>query len=405
MKDHLRAFLVTTLVLLVANPVRAQETPDKAPTFTTEQLEQLVATIALYPDSLVSQILMASTYPLEVVEADRWTKKKDPSLTGDSLAKALNEQKWDASVKSLVNFPEVLDMMSKDLDWMTKLGDAFIASQKDVLAAIQRLRKRAKDAGNLENNDQQKVTVESGPSQTIVIQPTSPDVVYVPTYNPTVVYGAWPYPASPPYAYYPPGYAPGTAAVAFGLGVACGAAWGNAWGDCDWNGGHVDVDVNRNANLNRNVNRSGQRSGQWSHNPAHRGGVSYRDRGTAERFGRTGSRDASRARDQFRGRAESGRRDLARDGGRRDGGRGGDARRGTDRRTGGSRAGSSNRGSGSARGQRGGSRGSAFSRSGSGRSTRNASSRGRSSRGGGYSRGGGRSRGGGARGGGGGRRR
>ena len=390
MKNLVRTSMMVALALFAASPVRAQETEDKAPALSTEQLEQLVATIALYPDSLVSQILMASTYPLEVVEADRWTKKKDPSLTGDSLAKALNEQKWDASVKSLVNFPQVLDMMSQDLDWMTKLGNAFIANQQDVLAAIQRLRKRAKDAGNLENNDQQKVTVESGPSQTIVIQPTSPDVVYVPTYNPTVVYGAWPYPASPPYAYYPPGYTAATAAVSFGLGVACGAAWGNAWGDCDWNSGHVDVDVNRNTNRNRNVDRSGQRSGQWSHNPAHRGGVSYRDRSTAQQFGRTGSRDAAQAREQFRGRAESGRRELARDGGR--GGnsgaaRGGDARRGTSGRTGGSRAGSGSREVGSERGRSGGSH-SAFGRSGSGRATRDASSRGRSSRGGGYSRGG-----------------
>ena len=386
MKDLLRTFLVTALVLLAASPVRAQETQDKAPAFTTEQLEQLVATIALYPDSLVSQILMASTYPLEVVEADRWTKKKSPSLTGDDLAKALNDQTWDASVKSLVNFPDVLDMMSKDLDWMTKLGNAFIANQENVLAAIQRLRKRAKDAGNLEDNDKQTVTVETAPTETIVIQSTSPDVVYVPTYNPTVVYGAWPYPAYPPYAYYPPGYnAAAAAAVSFGIGVACGAAWGNAWGDCDWNSGHVDVDVNRNANLNRNVDRSGQRSGQWSHNPAHRGGVSYRDRGTAERFGRTGSRDAARAREQFRGRAESGRRDLAR----------GDSRGGTGRPTSGNRGGSSSRGSRSAQGQRGGGSRSAFDSSRSSRSTRSASSRGRSSRSGGH--GGGGHRGGGRR--------
>ena len=170
-----------------------------------EQLDQLVAPIALYPDDLLSQVFMASTYPLEIVQADRWVKAhKD--LKGDALDKALAEQSWDASVKSLVQFPDVLSMMSEKLDITSKLGDAFIAQQKDVMDAVQRLRAKAKDAGNLQSNQQQTVIINQAPAgaatpQTIVIQPAQPEVVYVPQYNPTVVYGAWPYPAYPPYPY------------------------------------------------------------------------------------------------------------------------------------------------------------------------------------------------------------
>src|SRR5262245_55126221 len=181
--------------------------------FKTEEIEQLVAPIALYPDSLVSQILMASTYPLEVVQADRWAKA-NKTLKGEALTKALEAQSWDPSVKSLVNFPQVLATMSEKLDVTLKLGDAFLAQQKDVLDAIQRLRGRAQAQGNLKTTKEQTVIVEQPAAQTTVveqpaaqqttvirIEPTDPQVVYVPTYNPTVVYGAWPYPAYPPYAY------------------------------------------------------------------------------------------------------------------------------------------------------------------------------------------------------------
>ena len=189
-------------------------------TFKPEELEQLVAPIALYPDSLVSQILMASTYPLEVVQADRWAKA-NKTLKGDALTKALEAQSWDPSVKSLVNFPQVLAAMSEKLDVTLKLGDAFLAQQKDVLNAIQRLRARAQAQGNLKTTKEQTVIVEPPATPTTVveqpaaqqttvirIEPTDPQVVYVPTYNPTVVYGAWPYPAYPPYSY---PYYPGSA--------------------------------------------------------------------------------------------------------------------------------------------------------------------------------------------------
>src|SRR4030095_16091502 len=185
----------------------------------------LAAPIALYPDSLVAQILIAATYPLEIVQADRFAKQ-NKNLKGDALTKALEQQKWEPSIKSLVNFPQVLTMMSEKLDWTQKLGDAFLADQKLVLDTIQSMRAKAQAAGNLKTTKEQIVIVEE---KIIKIEPASPQVIYVPTYNPTVVYGAWPYPASPPYSYYPPGYVATTAAFSFMAGAAVGAAWGYAW--------------------------------------------------------------------------------------------------------------------------------------------------------------------------------
>ena len=185
-------------LLVLPGGVLAQTT-EKAPTkaFSQEQLDQLLAPIALYPDSLLTQILMASTYPLEVAKASNWVKQ-NKELKGDALTKALEKQAWDPSVKSLVNFPQVLQMMSDKLDWTQKLGDAFLAQQKDVLATVQTLRAKALEAGNLKTTKDQKVVVEQNP-QVILIQQASPEVIYVPAYNPTVVYGVWAYPAYPPY--------------------------------------------------------------------------------------------------------------------------------------------------------------------------------------------------------------
>lgn len=327
------------------SPVTASPAPsgNDGPTFKQEELDQLAAPIALYPDSLIAQILMASTYPLEVVQADRWTSQN--KLEGDALAQALEQQTWDPSVKSLVNFPQVLSMMSEKLDWTTSLGDAFLAQRKDVMNAIQKLRRKAKENGNLESNEQQKIIVEPAApappgdsttttttttvTETYIIESANPQVLYVPTYNPTVVYGAWPYPAYPPYSYYPPGYVAGTAALSFGLGVAAGAVWANnGWGSCNWGGGDVDVDVrggnsfNRtNINNSRNASNVGNRNSNvqgggksWQHDPSHRKGASYRDQNTANKFGGSSARDAAQSRDSFRGRAESGRQDIARGG-------------------------------------------------------------------------------------------
>jgi hypothetical protein len=181
---------------------------------------------------------MASTYPVEIVEADRWVKA-NKTIKGDALAKELEKKQWDPAVKSLVNFPDVLAMMSDNLATTVKIGDAFIGQQKEVLATVQKLRGKAKDTGNLKTTQEQvvKTEVQAG-TEVIVIESSSPDVVYVPQYNPTVVYGSWPYPAYPPYPYYPPGYV-ASSVVSFGVGMALGAAWGYACGGCNWGGGDV----------------------------------------------------------------------------------------------------------------------------------------------------------------------
>ena len=288
--------------------------------FSQQELDAIVAPIALYPDSVLSQVFMASTYPLQVVEADRWVQA-NKNLTGDALTKALEGQKWDPSVKSLVNFPQVLDMMSTQLDWTQKLGDAFIEQQKQLMDTVQSLRAKAKAQGQLESNAQQTVSVQPGPTQTIVIQPTNPQVIYVPAYNPTVVYGAWPYPAYPPYPVYPAGYVAASSAFSFGVGVAVGAAWGYAWGSCKWNHGDVNVNVNQNTNINNNINRSNYQNyqnnlnngqGQWQHNANARGNTPYRSDGTAQKFGTPTAAQTQQARDAYRGRADQGRSDIAR---------------------------------------------------------------------------------------------
>jgi uncharacterized membrane protein YgcG len=320
------------LALLVASwPSRAPAQEATAPTFSEAELEQVVAPIALYPDALLAQVLMASTYPLEVVEAARFAKE-NPKLEGKALDQALQGKTWDASVKSLVSFQQVLEMMNQKLDWTQKLGDAFLAQQSDVMDAVQRLRAKAKAEGNLESNEQQKVIVEQAPAPpaevvvqqappTIIkIEPANPQVVYVPTYNPTVVYGAWPYPTYPPYYYYPPGYVAGASLISFGFGMAMGAA---LWGDCDWGWGHgdVDIDVNEYNSYSRNVNREWNKTeiqnkfqdGKWKHDPSHRKGVQYRDKATQQRFDRAGPKNAA-SREAFRGRAEQGRQQIAREG-------------------------------------------------------------------------------------------
>jgi uncharacterized membrane protein YgcG len=288
-------------------PVAAQGSPQAA-IFRTEELEQLVAPIALYPDALLAQILMASTYPLEIVSAARWVQA-NPHQQGQALEDALQTQTWDPSVKSLTAFPQVLTMLNDKLDWTQKLGDAFLAQQKDVMDAVQGLRSKAQAQGHLQTTPEQRVMVEqpAGSQTTIVtIEPANPQVVYVPTYNPTVVYGAWPYLAYPPYYYYPPGYVAATSIFSFGVGMAVGAA---LWGGYDWHHGDVDINVNRYNDFNR-TNIS---SGRWEHSAEHRKGVQYRDAASQQRYNRT-TRTGGDAREAFRGRAESGRQELARGG-------------------------------------------------------------------------------------------
>ncbi len=228
------------------------------------QIDALVAPIALYPDALVAQVLAASTYPNEVVEADQWLKDNQ-NLQGTALAEAVNQQPWDPSVQALTQFPSVLDNMANNLSWTSALGSAFYNQQADVMAAVQRLRQQAYAAGNLKSTSQMTVTQES--PQTIIIQPANPQVVYVPTYNPTVIYGT---------PYYPPGYSTGavvaTGIISFGVGMAVGAAmsggccgWGwNNW-NCGWHGGTVVY--NRNTYVSRStVYANGNRynNGNWT---------------------------------------------------------------------------------------------------------------------------------------------
>ncbi len=274
---------------------------DTARTFSVEELDQLTAPVALYPDTLLSQVLMAATYPADVADAAKWSKAH-PDQKGDDATKSVESERWDPSVKSLAAFPQVLAMMGEKPEWVQSLGDAFLASSKDVLDSVQRLRAKAHEAGNLQSNEQQKIVIQQEPAQpqVIVIESTSPEVVYVPSYNPTVVYGTWPYPASPPYYYPPPpAYYPGTAlmsGLAFGIGVA---AVGSLWGDCDWGGGDVDVNVNRYNNINRN-NQINNNQNRFQHNSNNRRGVPYRGSASQQKSGRNVPGAAGRA--DYRGR-------------------------------------------------------------------------------------------------------
>jgi hypothetical protein len=280
----------------------AQADKQNAPSFSKEQLEQLLAPIALYPDSLLSQVLMAATYPSDVADAAKWSKA-NPNQKGDDAVKAVQSQSWDPSVMSLVAFPQVLDMMGAQPDWVQNLGDAFLASSKDVLDAVQRLRAKAQQAGNLKSSDQQKVIVEQEPQtqQTVIkVEPANPQTVYVPAYNPTVVYGSWPYPAYPPMYYPPPPYYyPGGAlasGIMFGIGVA---AVGSLWGGCNWGHGDVNVNVNKYNNINSNRKLNANQT-SFQHNAANRRGVPYRDQASRQQYGRDVGGSAQRA--DYRGR-------------------------------------------------------------------------------------------------------
>jgi uncharacterized membrane protein YgcG len=229
-----------------------------------QQLDSLTAPIALYPDPLLAQVLMAATYPTEVGSAAAWSKAH-ASMTGDEAVKAVASQPWDPSVQSLVAFPQVLATMASKPDWVKQIGDAFIAQPNDVMDSVQRLRKQAHEAGNLKSGDQQKVVVAQN---TIQIQPANPQVVYVPTYNPAFVYGPWLYPAYPPvYIPPPPGYAIATgfaAGLAFGTGIAVTNA---LWGGFNWNSHEVNVNVNHynNINVNNRLSASGSTT-NWNRN-------------------------------------------------------------------------------------------------------------------------------------------
>lgn len=248
-----------------------------------EELDQLLAPIALYSDDLLTNVLIASTYPLDVVQAARWrAEPANAKLNGDALTKALESKEWDPSIKSLVQFPNVLKNMSDKLDWTQKLGDAFLAQQSEVMTEIQVLRAKADEAGNLKSNKQQKVVRESGSGATpvYIIEPATPETIYVPVYQPTVVYGSWWYPSYPPYYW---GY-PGASIVNgfwWGAGVAVATGiWG--WNHCDWHHHDINIDVNKWNQIN--VNRDKIVNNKWEYRPDHRGPVPYRNAEVREKF-------------------------------------------------------------------------------------------------------------------------
>lgn len=303
--NPLRSVVIWVLLLLLSVPAlslaQGDESIDK---FSQEQLDQMLAPIALYPDSLLAQILMAATYPLEVVMADRWVKE-NRDLQGDRLNDALDNQPWDVSVKALVPFPDVLSMMNEKLNWTQMVGDAFLAQEDDVMDTVQRLRQKAYAADNLKSSDKQQVTVEDN---SIQIEPANPEVVYVPAYDPTWVYGPWWWPAYPPYIVYPywPGVVITPGYITFGVGCFVGISWGRAWGHWDWRNHHVFVNENRHININRrNIDWSHIRTAPWSHDPSHRKGVPYRNPRLQEQFRRTAP-GALENRRPFRGFGEPG---------------------------------------------------------------------------------------------------
>jgi hypothetical protein len=279
--------LVRSAPLATPQASAAQDAPSSIP---ADQLDSLVAPIALYPDPLLAQTLAASTYPLEIMQLQQWLTR-NAALKDKALADAVALQPWDASVQALAVLPDVVNRLANDIQWTTDLGNAFLAQQADVMEAVQRMRGKAHDKGNLKSSPQQVVeTTVVENERVIVIEPAAPEVVYVPSYDPVVVYGPPVYPYPP--IYYPPaGYYAAGMAVSFGVGVAMGAFWGSGggwgWGP-RW--GDNDITINNNNNFVRNANvRSGYRGGTvnntWQHRPEHRGGAPYRDRATANKYG------------------------------------------------------------------------------------------------------------------------
>jgi hypothetical protein len=248
------------------------------------QLEALVAPIALYPDPLLAQTLVASTYPLEIIQLQQWMAKH-PGIKDKALADSVAKQPWDPSIQSMAAVPEVVKRLADDIQWTTELGNAFLAQQNDVMDAVQVMRKKAVDKGALASNEQQKVDTQVVEKQTvIVVQPTNPEVVYVPVYTPTVVYGPPVYPYPP--IYYPPPPPPGAYLVAFTVGVMWRSAyWGGSCCYAGWGHGGNTVIINNNNHFNQINHYGGGGNNNWQHNPQHRGGAPYPNQNVANKYG------------------------------------------------------------------------------------------------------------------------
>jgi uncharacterized membrane protein YgcG len=371
---------IITLALLAGHasawaqqPAQSAPVPASAaaPAVSQQELDKLLAPIALYPDALVAQILMGATYPLEIVQAARWSKA-NPKVTGKALEDAMQKQDWDPAVKALTAVPQVLGQMNDNLTWTQNLGDAFLADQAAVLKTVQSLRAKAQAAGNLKSTPEQTVKMQQeGGTTVIIIESPKPEVVYVPAYDPAVIYGTWPYPA-PPYYVYPPAYPYGRG-LAFATGVAVGAA---VWGNTNWGGGEVNI----NKTSYNNFNKSNVQNNKFQHNSDHRKGVSYGNQAASQKYGRGGDTAGAQSRQESRGREQGGAGTQAADRGSASGGAGSGSR---------SPSAESRGGGGGGSGGGGG-----FSGASAGKSTQAASSRGSASR---SASGGGRSGGGGGR--------
>jgi hypothetical protein len=288
----LAKYLMLALALSTAGAF-AQSPPPAAdnPSFTQQQLDQMLAPVALYPDALLSQVLMASTYPLEVVEAARWSRDHANShQSGEAAVLAVGNMNWDPSVKSLVAFPQVLQTMDQKIEWTERMGDAFLSQQPQVMDTVQELRHKAQVAGNLQPSAQMQVQQDG---DDIDIAPTNPDLVYVPYYDPTVVYGSWWWPDYPPVFWSPWDSYGWNGDFAWGGGIIIGD--GFVFGGWDWHHHHAWINDHHHWFAH---GADGQRT--WQHDSGHRHGVPYRNDALNREFGRPGvSRDAS---GQYRGR-------------------------------------------------------------------------------------------------------
>jgi len=282
LRDVARGLLVTLCLMMTAH---AQQDEGRL-----ARMDQLLAPIALYPDALLNQILMASTYPADVIEAADWSRA-NPELSGDEAVRAVSRYNWDPSVQSLVAFPQVLATLESQPDWVQELGDAFLAEPGLVMDRVQYLRQQARRRGNLASNTRQRVIVENGPSNgvrrdVIVIESVHPTVVYVPVYDPVVVFGPWWWPAFPPYHFAPPPrYGMSLqfyGSIGFGVGVFITDA---LWSHSDWHRRYVLIDVPRYNRLYRaHPLPPAYDRRPWTHDPAHRRGVAYRDLKERDRF-------------------------------------------------------------------------------------------------------------------------
>lgn len=275
-------FLMLHPAAMVAQGPPASPPPDQ--TLSPDQLDDLVAPIALYPDPLLSQLLVAATYPLEVVQAYQWLQR-NPGLSGPDLQQAVQQQNWDPSVQALVVFPDVLKRLNDDVTWTTNLGNAFLAQQQDVMDAVQRMRQRAQQAGKLSSTPQETVsTVDENGQPDIQIMPANPDVIYVPVYNPVWIWGPpmwYPYPT---WYWPPPTVMVGGVGFGFGVGINMGAFFGygwHGWGGWGWRpgwGSHTVI-VNNTFIHQYNYNsvhvNNFHGTSVWAHDPAHREGVPY----------------------------------------------------------------------------------------------------------------------------------